>query len=118
MTPTSTPEPFTGLTVQAVAEATGLSRGEIYQVGGILDLGAPAHFRYVDSILVYTPKGLAELAEGMQICGHGVAAGALHAVLAKHRATPPPVAEIPPPSTAPEPRGWMAEHEARQEDAA
>lgn len=98
-----------GLSVAEVAAATGLERGELYRVQGILALGAPAHFAYASSTQVYTPAGLCQMAEGLDRLGHGVAAAALRVKLSQFRelvaVTSAPVA------------GWMAAQEAKEDTA-
>ena len=88
----------TGLNIDQVAEVTGLDRREIYRVQAILALGSPGHFRLLDSRQVYTAAGLAQLAEGLEICGHGPAAALLRARMQAEGGA-----------------GWMARHEADQE---
>jgi hypothetical protein len=64
------------MTVDRVAEVTGLTRGTIYQVGAVAGLGSPAHFTYAHGIVVYTLAGLCQIAEALQ-AEHATAAKAL-----------------------------------------
>lgn len=64
------------MTVDRVAEVTGLTRADIYRVSERKRLGVPAHFVYANGVVAFSLAGLGQLAEGMQE-EHATAAKAL-----------------------------------------
>lgn len=119
MSSTDNTQPFAGLSVQAVAEATGLSRATIYQAAEQQNLGVPAHFTYQHASVVYSAAGLCRLVEGLDQLGHSVASKALAAKLATERQRAANRAGV----TSPDcirslARRWDLAHEARTEEAA
>lgn len=55
------------MTVDRVAEVTGLTRALIYRASELRALGAPAHFIYADGVVVFRMAGLCQLAEALQV---------------------------------------------------
>ena len=55
------------MTVDRVAEVTGLTRALIYRAAELRALGAPAHFIYAHGVVVFRPAGLCQLAEALQV---------------------------------------------------
>jgi hypothetical protein len=114
---TNQPKAFAGLCIQAVADATGLSRAEIYRVASIGGLGSPAHFIFLGAQVFYTPEGLCELCDFLVETGHDLPAKALRSKLAIERQLAAAAAGVTTPDGA-KVRSWCAEHERRQEEIA
>ncbi len=115
---TATPTaPVSGLSVQAVAKATGLDRTAIYRAAQEAQLGSPAHFRYAATEIVYTAQGLHQLAEGLERLGHDVAAHMLRNLLGRARQEAAVQERVTSPS-APALESWLSRFERQQEEAA
>lgn len=76
---------FAGLSITAVAHATGLERIDIYRAAEDAGLGAPAHFHYPHGEIVYTEAGLEGLVEALPRIGRPHAATLLRAKIAMER---------------------------------
>lgn len=106
-----------GLSVQAVAKATGLDRSTIYRAAEAAQLGSPAHFAYRHDKIIYTLAGLCQLAEGLERLREDSAAKLLREVISHARqevaaragVTAPPPAEV---------EHWLTRFERRQEEMA
>lgn len=107
------PPASAGLSVQAVAEATGLSRAEIYRAAGLANLGAPAHFGYPGGQLVYTPAGLHQMANALASDGQAAAAEMLRMAARAREAA----ADTRPLNQAPA-EHWLERTERRKEEDA
>jgi hypothetical protein len=116
---TDNTQPFAGLSVQAVADATGLSRATIYQAAEHQSLGVPAHFTYQHGTVVYSAAGLCRLVEGLDQLGQSLASKVLAARLTMERQRAATAAGVTSPDTArSELRRWDIAHELQQEAAA
>lgn len=108
-----------GLSIQAVAQATGLSRATIYQAAEAAQLGAPAHFTYRGTCISYTLAGLCQLAEGLDRIGQPVGAKLLAEAVRQLRQQAATKAGV---TTPDDVRGlasrWDLRAEARQEEIA
>lgn len=106
--------------VKRVAEICQLTPADIYHAH-TPEMGAPGHFVYPQGATQqsYTLEGLLSLVDGLQAAGHDLEAKILAVEVGRLRALQPaaPAPVVMPPE--PEPlRSWMAEHEAKQEEAA
>lgn len=114
---TATPGPHAGLSVQAVAQATGLDRASIYRAAEAAQLGAPAHFTYRGTQIVYTFPGLCQMVEGLELLREDGAARLPRAAqhLAQQAAATAEAATVP---SARMVEHWLARYERDQEEAA
>lgn len=109
--------PPDGLSVQAVAAATGLDRAAIYRAAQEAQLGSPAHFRYAGTQIIYTAQGLHRLAEGMERLRMDAGARLLRELLRLARQEAAVEERATTPST-PRVESWLTRFERRQEEAA
>lgn len=101
--------PFTGLTITEVTRITGLERTDIYRARELAGCGVPGDFGYPHAQEVYTPQGVAKIAEALPQLGKDDAAKLLRSVLAQVREPQrSPVLGF----------GWLDRHERQQEASA
>jgi hypothetical protein len=109
--------PPEGLSVQAVATATGLDRASIYRAAELAGLGSPAHFRYRGTHIVYSLAGLCRLLDGLEELREDGAARLLRDLLRRARQEAA-VAQGATRPGEPEVESWLSRFERRQEEAA
>lgn len=109
------PCPPDGLSVRAVARATGLDLPSVYRAAGEAQLGSPAHFRYAGTQIVYTFAGLCQLVQGLEALGYDGAARLLRELVGQARQAAASAERLTTP-TAPAVESWLSAFERRQEE--
>jgi hypothetical protein len=94
-----------GLSITALCQITGLDRVDIYRAAEQAQLGAPGHFCYPRSEIVYTERGLELLCPALEQTGQAAAARILRTRLAQDRV----IANV---RAQSRPLGWLASWEA------
>lgn len=124
-TATASAPDISGLFARKVSEITGLSERELESYHP-LGFGSPGHYRYISNVgcgVLYTPKGLLALLEGLRLAGrHAEAQSLADAIraggLEVKAPSATPITELPAKSHAEPPRSRLLDWEFRQgEDA-